>query len=116
MRVATRSAAPTPVAATTSPGPISRQRGTDVCPARVCCDMTCTLRTGSPGELDRETGWPTSVGTGECGPMGHVDVAGVTYELPDGRMLLDEVSFRVGDGAKVALVGANGAGKTTLLR
>ncbi len=48
--------------------------------------------------------------------MGHVDVAGVRYELPDGRVLLDNVGFRVGDGAKVALVGANGAGKTTLLR
>jgi ATPase subunit of ABC transporter with duplicated ATPase domains len=45
-----------------------------------------------------------------------VDVAGVRFELPDGRVLLEDVSFRVGDGAKVALVGANGAGKTTLLR
>jgi ATPase subunit of ABC transporter with duplicated ATPase domains len=45
-----------------------------------------------------------------------VDVANVRFELPDGRVLLEDVSFRVGDGAKVALVGANGAGKTTLLR
>jgi ATPase subunit of ABC transporter with duplicated ATPase domains len=48
--------------------------------------------------------------------VGHVDVNRVGHVLPDGRVLLDEVSFRVGDGAKVALVGANGAGKTTLLR
>ena len=48
--------------------------------------------------------------------MGHVECAGVRFELPDGRVLLDDVSFRVGEGAKVALVGANGAGKTTMLR
>ena len=47
--------------------------------------------------------------------MGHVDLQHVSFHLPDGRRLLDDVSFRVGDGAKAALVGANGAGKTTLL-
>ncbi|GAB3213896.1 ATP-binding cassette domain-containing protein [Marinactinospora thermotolerans] len=48
--------------------------------------------------------------------MGHIDVAGVGFHLPDGRVLLDEVSFRVGEGMKAVLVGANGSGKTTLLR
>ncbi len=48
--------------------------------------------------------------------MGYVDVAGVGHTLPDGRQLFSDVSFRVGEGAKVALVGPNGAGKTTLLR
>ena len=48
--------------------------------------------------------------------MGHLDVQRVIFTLPDGRPLLDEVTFRVGEGAKAALVGANGAGKTTLLR
>ena len=48
--------------------------------------------------------------------MGHIDVSGVDYMLSDGRALLNDVSFRVGDGAKVALIGANGSGKTTLFR
>src|ERR1051326_7079933 len=48
--------------------------------------------------------------------MGHIDVNSLQYHLPDGRILLQDVTFRVGDGDKAALVGANGAGKTTLLR
>ena len=35
--------------------------------------------------------------------MGHIDVSAVEYSLSDGRVLLNDVSFRVGDGAKVAL-------------
>ena len=48
--------------------------------------------------------------------MGHIDVSAVEYSLSDGRVLLNDVSFRVGDGAKVALIGPNGSGKTTLMR
>ncbi|PFG42460.1 ATPase subunit of ABC transporter with duplicated ATPase domains [Isoptericola jiangsuensis] len=48
--------------------------------------------------------------------MGHLEVAHVEHVLPDGRTLLDDVSFRVGEGSATALVGPNGAGKTTLLR
>jgi ATPase subunit of ABC transporter with duplicated ATPase domains len=49
------------------------------------------------------------------GSTGHVEVAHVSHVLPDGRALLDDVSFRIGEGLTAALVGPNGAGKTTLL-
>ena len=48
--------------------------------------------------------------------MGHVEVAHVSHALPDGRVLFDDASFRVGEGTTAALVGPNGAGKTTLIR
>ncbi len=48
--------------------------------------------------------------------VGHVDVNSVYFSLPDGRPLLTDVSLRVGEGAKVALIGPNGTGKTTLTR
>ncbi|MDP9418195.1 MAG: ATP-binding cassette domain-containing protein, partial [Actinomycetota bacterium] len=48
--------------------------------------------------------------------MGFVDVNGITVTLPDSRVLLDDVGFRVGEGSTAALIGANGAVKSTLLR
>jgi ATPase subunit of ABC transporter with duplicated ATPase domains len=48
--------------------------------------------------------------------VGHVEVAHVSHALPDGRVLIGDASFRVGDGTTAALVGPNGAGKTTLIK
>ncbi|MFE2879787.1 ABC-F family ATP-binding cassette domain-containing protein [Streptomyces roseus] len=48
--------------------------------------------------------------------MGHLEASHLDYYLPDGRVLIGDASFRVGEGSVAALVGANGAGKTTLLR
>nr|MCW2727964.1 transporter [Aeromicrobium sp.] len=48
--------------------------------------------------------------------MAHLDLASISFTLSDGRPLLDDVSLRVGEGAKIALIGPNGAGKTTLTR
>ncbi|HQY34481.1 ABC-F family ATP-binding cassette domain-containing protein [Actinotalea sp.] len=49
-----------------------------------------------------------------------LDVEGVTvgFDLPGGghRVLLDDVTWRLGPGDRIGLVGVNGAGKTTLLR
>ena len=48
--------------------------------------------------------------------MGFLDANGLAFRLADGRELFRDVSFKVGTGSVVALVGANGVGKTTLLR
>jgi ATPase subunit of ABC transporter with duplicated ATPase domains len=48
--------------------------------------------------------------------VGHITAAHLSHTLPDGRVLLDDISFRVGEGTTAALIGPNGAGKTTLMR
>jgi ATPase subunit of ABC transporter with duplicated ATPase domains len=48
--------------------------------------------------------------------VGAIDVHDLRYVRPGGRVLLEAVSFRVGDGEHAGLVGANGTGKTTLVR
>ena len=47
--------------------------------------------------------------------MATMHLAGVTKGFGD-RVLLDDVSLRVSEGQRLALVGRNGVGKTTLLR
>jgi osmoprotectant transport system ATP-binding protein len=45
-----------------------------------------------------------------------VEFAGVSYALPDGRLLLRGISLAIEAGTTTALLGRSGSGKTTLLR
>jgi ATPase subunit of ABC transporter with duplicated ATPase domains len=47
--------------------------------------------------------------------VGAIRISHLSWRLPSGIELLDDVSFTVGEGERAALVGANGVGKTTLL-
>jgi ATPase subunit of ABC transporter with duplicated ATPase domains len=44
-----------------------------------------------------------------------VDIEDVSYATPDGNKILSNITWRLGPGDRVGIVGANGAGKTTLL-
>lgn len=48
--------------------------------------------------------------------MGSIAVSKLAWRLPGGDELFRDVGFRVGNGERVALVGANGVGKSTLLK
>jgi len=45
-----------------------------------------------------------------------IEVEAATVLLPNGRKLLDDLSFRLAAGEKAVLLGANGSGKSTLLK
>lgn len=45
-----------------------------------------------------------------------VDLEDATISAPDGRELVHDLTWRLGPGERIGLVGVNGSGKTTLLR
>ena len=45
-----------------------------------------------------------------------VDFEDVSYQTEDGKPILQDVTWRLGPGDRIGLLGANGAGKTTLLK
>jgi cobalt/nickel transport system ATP-binding protein len=44
-----------------------------------------------------------------------IEVENLTFQYPDGRRALDQISLHIAPSEKVALVGPNGAGKSTLM-
>jgi len=45
-----------------------------------------------------------------------IDLVDATIQTPDGRVLVDDLTWRLAPGERIGLVGVNGSGKTTLLR
>ena len=48
--------------------------------------------------------------------MSFVKVENITFKYPDGTVAVENVSFEIDKGEKVAIVGQNGAGKTTMVK
>lgn len=48
--------------------------------------------------------------------MALVEVKNIVYKYPNGYLAVDDVSFTIGAGENIAIVGQNGAGKTTTVK
>lgn len=75
------------------------------------------LESGERVEKPRPGWWlKLDFGPAPVGGRSVLRVDEVSFSYPDRPLLLEDVSFDVQHGDRVALVGPNGAGKTTLLR
>lgn len=45
-----------------------------------------------------------------------IEMKGVSFAYPDGERVLDDVTWTIGPGDRLGILGANGAGKSTLLK
>lgn len=75
-------------------------------------DAAADLIAGEPEPRDRAT--LSKLATARLG-KDVIDVENLSYSI-DGKELLHDVTWRLGPGDRVGLVGVNGAGKTTLLK